>query len=190
MRSEELIKKLIKINKSFYTTADIIKITGRPRQSVLVTLNRLVEAGKLVRLRRNNYVLAGQNINYELIAEQINPESYISFESALSRYGILSQIPYSLTLATTSRSRIIILGNREIIYRKIKKDLFGNYKIENNIRVAYPEKAFLDLLYLISRGQSRMNLDELDLSVFNRSKLKRLSKKYPQYTKDLLKKYI
>ena len=46
MKSEELVKKLNKINKAYYTAADIERLVDQPRAAVLVMLNRLVKAGR------------------------------------------------------------------------------------------------------------------------------------------------
>ena len=190
MKSEELIEKIKKINKAFYTAADISKVSGLSRSSVLVLLNRLAKGGRLIRLRRNCYIFPDKKIDLELIAAQIDPDGYVSFESALARFGILSQIPYSLTMATPNRSKKIKVGEREIIFRKIKKNLKGDIFLENGIQIASAEKALLDMVYLVSRGQSDFNFDELDWRTINKKKLKKLSEKYPKYSQSFLDKLI
>ncbi|MFH1427767.1 MAG: hypothetical protein ABIG60_04555 [Patescibacteria group bacterium] len=182
MTSEKLIEKLNNYNKSFYSISDLEIITGQSRPVLRVVLNRLVKKNKIIRLQKNLYVL-NYNINYELIAEQLNPESYISFETVLAQAGILSQIPYSLTLATTKRSKTITLGQQEIIYRKIKSSLYFGYFLDNQVKIAYPEKALLDLLYLILRGKSKANLEELDFTKINKESFKKYLAKYPKNVK-------
>jgi predicted transcriptional regulator of viral defense system len=187
MKSEQLIEKLKKINKSFYNIADLEKITGQSRSAVRVLLGRLVLAEKLIRLRRDIYVIKDNAIDYRLIAQQIDDSSYVSFESALAEYGILSQIPYALILATNKKSKTIFLGDQEIIYRKIKKDLFGGYVMVEKIKIATPEKALLDLIYLKYRGKSKLSLEELDLDMIDKNELIKLSIKYPNGVKKIVK---
>jgi len=188
MKSEELIEKLNNLNKAYYTAKDIALITGSAIPVVRVLLNRLVKRGKLIRLQKNIYIIKNKLINNELIAQQINTSSYLSFESALNRAGILSQVPYAITLATTKRSKTITLGGQEVIFRKLKNNLFFGYYLENNLKIAYPEKAFLDTVYLISRGKSKANLAEFDLTKLNRARLKKFINKYPKKVKNICKK--
>ena len=56
MKSEILLEKLNSIGKSYFNSADIVKITGQTKAAVLVSLNRLVKAGRLKRLKRDFYV--------------------------------------------------------------------------------------------------------------------------------------
>lgn len=190
MKSDILLEQLKTLNKPFYTVADFVLLTGQTPAVAKVALNRLVKNNKLQRLQKNIYTPKDTLINYKQIAQQLNPESYISFESALSKYDILSQIPYALTLATTKRSKIITLGSQEIIFRKIKKELADGYILENGLKIATPEKALLDTLYLIARGKMKISLKELDLSLINKTRLKQLLKKYPPQVKKLCNNLI
>lgn len=190
MKSETLITQLKTLKKPFYTVANFILLTGQTPAVAKVALNRLVKNNKLRRLQKNIYVPKDALINYELIAEQLDIESYISFESALSKYGLLDQIPYALTLATVKRSKTITLGNQQITFRKIRKELAGGYILENGLRIATPEKALLDTLYLITRGKIKLSLKELNLSLINKTKFKQLLKKYPAQVKKLCNDFL
>ena len=46
--------------------------------------------------------------------------------------------------------------------------------VNNKIKIATPEKALLDLIYLSVRGQTNFNFTELDLSVINKQEIKKL----------------
>jgi len=178
MTAEKILEKLNELNKSFYTVADIVKISRQSPAVVKVALNRLVKRKKIVRLQKNVYVPAGKIPDYKLIAQQLDLTSYISFETALAQSNILSQLPYSLTLATARRSKKVKLGEQEIIYRKLKPNLIGDYSLVDGLRVASKEKALIDSLYLVSRGKMSLPVDELDMSSINKEKLKKLAKKY------------
>ncbi len=174
MKANELLKIIQNINKSFYTLNDFVKLTGQSKNNVRVELNRLAKAGVVLRLRRNMYVPAGAKIDWELIAEQIAPESYVSFESALSFYNIINQVPYELTMARLNKSRRVKLAGKDISFRRLKKELYGGFVVNNKIKIATPEKALLDLIYLSVRGQTNFNFTELDLSVINKQEIKKL----------------
>jgi len=79
---------------------------------------------------------------------------------------------------------------RAIEYRQIKKDLFWGYEIKGGIYTAKPEKAFLDLVYLASKGVASVDLDELDTKKLSSKKVKEFSKKFPKYTQKYLRNLI
>lgn len=193
LKNTELITTLSGFRKSYFTVADLEKILGMGRESLYVTLNRLVKSGVLIRLRKNVYTLFTEMPDVEKIANELYFPCYLSFKSALSQHGILSQIPYILTFATTKPSKKMEIGNFEVEFRHLKNNLFFGYILENGKNIATPEKALLDELYIISRGKDILNIEELDLRSIDKNNLEELSKKFPSYTKDLLekvKKYI
>jgi len=190
MKSIELIKTLERINKPFYSIADIEKITGVSRKSTYVTLNRLVEKGILERIGTGIYRLFTAKVPVEKIAGSLYLPNYLSFESALSRHGILNLVPYTLTFATTRKTKRSVIEGRDVEFRQIKKDLFWGYEMQGGIYVAKPEKAFLDLVYFASRGIASIDLDELNLKKLSMTTVKEFSKRYPEYTRVYLNKLI
>lgn len=180
-----LIQTLIALKKPYYTAADFEKILTQKRQSLYVALSRLVKEGVLKRLQNNVYVFTLQDINFEAIGNQLYYPSYLSFESALSRYGIVSQIPYTVTFAVFKRPKKIQLGDKEIEFRRLKKDLFFGYNLENGVFIAEPEKALLDQLYMVSLGKGTLSLDELNLKNISSSKLKKMALKFPKPARNL-----
>lgn len=190
MRTTELIKSLERLNKPFYSIADLEKITGLPRKSLYVTLRRLVDRGILERIGPGVYRLFTSKASAEKIAALLYMPNYLSFESLLSRYGVLNLVPYTITFATTRKTKRITLLGRDIEYRQIKKGLFWGYEIKGGIYVAKPEKAFLDLVYIASKGIASLDLDELDTKKLASKKVKEFSKKFPIYTQEYLKNLI
>lgn len=190
MKTIEFIKALERLNKPFYTIPDIEKITGQSRKSLFVALKRLVERGVLERMGSGIYRLYSTLPSIERVAASLYMPNYLSFESALSRYGILTLIPYTLTFATTRKTKRFTVEGRDIEFRQIKRDLFWGYEMREGIYVARPEKAFLDLIYFVSRGKSSIDLDEIDMGKLSIAKLRRISKKFPEYTRKYLNKII
>ncbi|MBU0510698.1 MAG: type IV toxin-antitoxin system AbiEi family antitoxin domain-containing protein [Chloroflexi bacterium] len=174
-----LIQRLLSLDKPYFSPADLEKVLGQRRPALYVTLNRLVKYGVLVRLRRGVYQVALQASNLPHIANQLVYPSYLSFESALSRYGILSQVPYVLTFATPRRSRRLTLGDTIVEFRQLKRELFFGYTMQAGLYVAEAEKALLDQLYMISRGLSSLALDELELSPLNAERLQLYAAHFP-----------
>ena len=189
----ELMKKLRNYHKSYLTVADLEKVLGLKRDSLYVTLNRLVKSGVLVRLAKNIYSLFTETVDTEKIAGELYFPSYLSFEQALSQYGILSQIPYTQTFATTRPTKKMIIAGAEVEYSHLKKELFFGYILKNGKNIAEKEKALLDQLYMVSMGKRSINIEELDLRGIDIGKLTEYAKKFPNFINpslDIVKKYI
>ena len=159
--------------------ADLGKVLGLSGKSLIVTVGRLVKAGVLLRLRRNTYTVFTTGFTRERVAAQTYMPSYLSFESALSRFGILSQLPYTQTFATSRPSKQMMLGEQKVEFSHIKADLYWGFVQENDLYVAEPEKALLDQLYLVSKGLRSLNIQELDLRTIDKEKFLAYTKRFP-----------
>lgn len=190
MKYLELQKQLKSLKKPFYTMADFEKITGMERRNLSVTLSRLTKKGLLVRLTKGVFILPDDLDKLPEIANQLYSPSYLSFESALSIYGILSQYPYTITFATPKRSKRIRLADKEVEYRQIKPSLFISFMKQDNLFVATPEKALLDQLYLVSKGVATLSNEELDLSFVDKKKILKLSKTFPEYVQEAAREVL
>ncbi|MBE0427478.1 MAG: type IV toxin-antitoxin system AbiEi family antitoxin domain-containing protein [Nitrospirae bacterium] len=190
MKAIELIKSLERFNKPFYSIADLEKVTGLSKDSLYVTIKRLVDRGILERIGKGIYRLFTAKPSIEKIAASLYIPNYLSFESALLRYGILNLVPYSLTFATTRKTKRLTVEGRDIEFRQIKKELFWGFEMQDGIYVAKPEKAFLDLVYLASRGIASLDLDEIDTKKLSMTTVKEFSKRFPIYAQKYLDKII
>jgi len=190
MNNIKFLQKLTETNQPYFTTTDLGKILDVSQQSLSVTLNRLVKDGVLIRLKRGVYQPVFQDRKLEKVANELYYPSYLSFESALSKYGILSQTPYVLTFATSKPSKRLNLGNKEIEYRQLKEEYFFGYVLDDGVYVAEPEKAILDQLYMTSRGISISDTSEWSLINLKKGKLTQYSKKFPLTVQNKIRKLI
>lgn len=190
MRGIELLKKLQKINKPFYTIADLEKITGLQRDSLYVALRRWGGEGIIERVSQGIYLPMGSLISMETLAAQLYLPNYLSFESALARYGILNLIPYTLTFATPRKTKKYLLRKQEVEFRQITRDLFFGFEMKNGIYVAQPEKAFLDEIYFFVRGKVTLDFDEVDIKKMSIQRLKEYSLSFPPYVKSQIEKIL
>jgi len=174
-----LIQRLLNLDKPYFSPADLEKALGQKRPALYVTLNRLVKYGVLARLGQGVYQVTLRAADLPRIANQLVYPSYLSFESALSRCGILSQAPYVLTFATSRRSRRLILEEHSVEFRQLKGELFFGYTLQGGLYVAEPEKALLDQFYMVSRGLSSLTPEELDLSPLNLERLQLYASHFP-----------
>ncbi len=186
MRKEDLILKINQTGKDIFTIQDLKKLFENDKY-LKVHMKRLKDMEIITSITKGVYALKSKPIDIEKVAQQLYYPGYISFESALSKYGIINQGLYKLTLATTRHSKKIILAGVECEYCKIKNELFFGFKLLNGIYIAEPEKAILDELYLISLKKRSADYSQWYLESLNINKLKKYLKKYNSGARNLFK---
>ncbi len=118
-------------------------------------LNEWQDKGYIKKIVSGQYIFSDlrldENAIFE-IANRIYPPSYISFEMALSYYGLIPESVYGVTSASTRRTYTFKTGVGEFLYRTIRPKLLFGYKIVNygdkSFKIAMPEKALLDYFYI------------------------------------------
>lgn len=115
----------------------------------------LVNAGKLIRLKRGLYVVSpavsGQLLSTELIANHLYGPSYVSMESALRYYGLIPESVYVVQSMTMKRSRQFKNSLALFDYTFCSDDYFPlGIRLEQKetctFMIASPEKALCDLV--------------------------------------------
>jgi len=183
-----LIKK--KINLLDVNTAQKI-FSFRNENSLYEFLQRLERADILKRVTKGKYLFSLKETNDYELANFLFTPSYISLESALSFYGILAQFPYTITSVTPLKTKKIIYNEKEFEFAHLKREYFFGFIKKDNFLIALPEKALLDELYFISKGLTNISLDELNLSIIKKVKLRRMMKYYNFLPlKNLVEKYV
>ncbi len=130
---------------------------------------RMVKMGELIRLK-NGFFVIGDKIEknpvpYEQIANLLYGPSYLSFEWALSYYGMIPEGVYVVTSATAARSKSYTtpLGTFDYFALSHQRYAVGIDQQENSagrFLISTPEKALADLIHMKSR-----NLESRDLLV-------------------------
>lgn len=130
-------------------------------------LGRMVEEGKIIRLKRGLYEDDPDTPPY-LVAQYLCEPSYISFDYALSWYEIIPEEVRNITCATMNKHKTkrfdTPLGT--FIYSDIPADAFyaGIETYDQNGReflMASPAKAVCDKLYKMPSTRSYRNLERL-----------------------------
>jgi len=164
-------EKLISQGIRIFTPSLFSQITGANKISTKHFLETQVKSGLLIRLKRGLYTLKTDPPSEQEIANSIYQPSYISFEYALAFYGLLPEMPYSLTSATTKTTRNFTINSTTFSYRSIKTNIFTGYSLikegNHSFLIADQEKAFLDYYYFVYLGKASTN-DRL----ISRAKLK------------------
>ena len=127
--------------------------------------------GYIKKLSRLFYVFSDRNINEaenNFIANKLLEPSYISLESALRYYNLIPEVVFLTTSVTTRKTKLLKTPIGDFQYRKVKEKLFFGYRIINAGQIAYkiadPEKALLDFLYLRSDIKSEGDIFELRIN--------------------------
>jgi predicted transcriptional regulator of viral defense system len=175
------IQKIYQSKLKLFTTKTLRDILGVhiPQITFFTTLARLTRQKVLRKLERDKYILADASIHDFQIANFLYEPSYISLFTALNFYGIVAQFPYEISSMTTKKTVTKQIDDKAYQYVRIKHSLFWGYESIQGFLIAQPEKALLDLLYLMSKGLTVVYFDELNLSNINKDRFYIYKKKFP-----------
>lgn len=160
MKKTEAIKKLLEYDKRgrcVFTNSDLTKIFHQDNErSLRAGIKRLQNDGILTRISNGVYLYhlahsKGSN-TLEQIAKTIRrgEYSYVSLESALSDFGVISQIPVDrLTIMTTGRSGEFKTPLGTIEFTHTKRDpidiIENTCLVGRPLRLATKHTAYRDL---------------------------------------------
>ena len=147
-------------------------LTSMTDHALRVSLSRLNKGKVIQRICRGFYANPFNMPTLGEISGQIYQPSYVSLESALSSYGVLSQIPQVLTCITTQPPRTFHTGWGTIEYHQMKGAFFKGFLEKKTYFLADKEKALADYLYLAAPKNRKHKLTLLDLSHLNFKKAK------------------
>jgi len=81
-----------------------------------------------------------------------------------------------------------------IVYRKISQGLFWGFEPKqtryNTYRIAEPEKALLDWIYLSRQEGLPTPLDEINLQFLDVSRLRSYAKRFPRTVDEVVKEFL
>jgi hypothetical protein len=121
---------------------------------------RLVKRGDLIRLKNGFFVIAERikksPVPFAQIGNLLYGPSYLSFEWALSYYGMIPEGVYVITNASATKSKSFTtpLGTFDYQYLNHSRYAVGIDQKENpagKFLIATPEKALADLVHLKSK---------------------------------------
>ena len=179
-----------------WTVQNIARTLGIQEASARVMCTRYVKKGILTRLRNNFYLMKSRLIQVSqselfYLSNIIQTPSYISFTTALSYYGVTTQITRDVVEALSPvRTQYYESDQWVFNYSKINKKLYFSFRREGQFFIATKEKALLDCLYFVSMGRYSLDIDSLDLGKFSVAELRKIAKKFPEETQNLLSKLL
>ena len=169
-------------------------------------LSREVRAGKLYRIINGLYETDSRTPGY-LLASSIYGASYISFEYALSYYGLIPERVTTVTCATFDKKKkkeyktdFGVFTYRDVPASAYPEQILLKEENGYSYHIATPEKALCDKLYTLSPLNNYSNLKRMlfndlriDEETFNKlsaDTIFRLSKLYHSTNIDLLARYM
>lgn len=162
VRALEILRKL---DLPLIRTGEAAAVLGISPSNASHLLASLQDAGSVLRISPGRWSMAPQPSPYLVASWLTDPyPSYVSLYTALSRRGVITQVPrttYVVSLANTKTLKTPV-GTYSI--HRLPPKLFGGYEERNGERMATPEKAVFDTLYLArARGKRFSHLTEVDL---------------------------
>lgn len=165
-----VMETILKSSRSIFTVQYLRMLTGCEDSSKLTkSLHYYAKAGKIGNPRKGLYTKLTYD-EKEMACSLFRP-AYISLEYVLQRAGVVFQFDETVTCVSYLNREVEVDG-RSYRYRIIKPELWiGMEGIEqhDNICMATPERAFLDMVYLSSGNCYFDNLHPL-----NKSRIKEL----------------
>lgn len=144
-----LLQTILNSSRTVFTIQSLMMMSGlEDSKKITKSMHYYATEGKVLNLRRGIYAKLRYEVQ-EMACVMYRP-SYISMEYVLQRAGVVFQWDESIT-CVSYLSRTVEVEGRVYRYRKINPELWiGMEGIEQreNIAMAVPERAFLDMMYL------------------------------------------
>lgn len=134
-------------------------------------LSRWVKKGYLLRLRQGWYAFPEYLKQPDFafyVANQIYRPSYVSLHTALSYHGMIPETVVQITSVTTLKTWACANDFGQFTYKTVKPSLMMGFLLRSmpdgrTFRMASPEKALLDLLYLYPEYDTSHEMENLRL---------------------------
>ena len=187
-------------------TNNMIKENLKEYSNKNTKICREIKKGNLIKIVNGLYE-TNSSVNGYLLAGSIYGPSYLSFDFALSYYGLIPEKVTAFTNATFNKKRKKMYNNQfgTYLYRDVPEKVFplevklvkeGDYSYQ----IATPEKALCDKLYTLSPLKNMKKLENvlfndlrIDVDEFNKLNLQdieQISNSYNSTNVNLLYRYM
>jgi predicted transcriptional regulator of viral defense system len=176
MNQIEALQRLRTLAVPVVETRDVAALLQVSTSNATTILRRLAQRGMITHLSRGRW-LVHEKIDRLALPELISAPypAYISLQSALFHHGLIEQIPSVVYAVTPARPRRLQTPLGTISFHHMPPELFKGFELvsRSNAKVATPEKALFDLLYL-APGRSRVFSNQPELTIPRRFQWQRL----------------
>lgn len=150
-----------------FTTSEAAAALRIERNYCSKVLGRLAETRHVVQLARGRWAIPERTRPFMLPEALTAPSpSYVSLWSALYHHGMIEQIPDVIYAATLAPTRRVDTPLGVVSLHQVAPGFFFGYETDpvTGVKLATPEKALLDTLYLRPARSRRFRaLPELEL---------------------------
>ena len=150
MRLVDALAALTALDAPVFTTREAAARLRVPNAHASVSLARLRAAGLLLRLRRGVWALP-KRVDALALPEFLTAPfpAYVSLQSALYLHGMISQVPALTYAVTLARTRRFVTPLGTVSLHHVRPSLLRlRGRRPRRGRLATPEKALVDFLYL------------------------------------------
>ncbi len=165
--------KILKLKKALKTTIftheEIANILKGEVSNVNAKISYLTKQGILIRLKKGIYTFGGlyqDSVDSIAIANRLYAPSYVSFDYALSYYGLIPERVYEVTSATLHAKKVFDTPLGRFSYHPIPMDVYAlgvdwlYDERDGGKFIATPEKALCDKIRA-DRGLGRLTQEKM-----------------------------
>ena len=165
MRATEALRELHDIGRPVIETGEALARLNVSSASGGKLLRNLERAGLVRRLRHGLWLLDLEADPFSIPPYLTAPfPAYVSLWSALSRHGMIEQIPRQIFVVSLDRPRTLETPLATYSIHHIAPEVFGGYTGDAETGfIATPEKALFDSVYLPAARRRGIHLPELEL---------------------------
>jgi len=178
------MKTILKISQSLqkfsasqggvFSIAELKNLISPNNKAILYRIIKCLEEAAVLRLFCRGFYVT-EDFDIQILSQRICADSYISFGSVLAKNLIIGSTPeYRIQAVKKGQSRVYQNSEYRIEHFGITPELFTGYENINGVKVATPEKAFLDVLYYYQKGM-KFSFDiysDIDYNALDRRKIK------------------
>lgn len=159
INQSELLDKLIVKYGQIVTSAQIYTEAAAiwNLQQAKNTITKLVDHGWLIRIKRGLYLISDfanrgfLSLSPYVVANLLVDHSYVSFESALSHYGMFDQLTNKVISVSMKRHAPVNLDSMEFSFVKTQDQYYFGWQEASmdghTARIASAEKALIDIVH-------------------------------------------
>jgi len=165
MNAVRALEALRRLDRPMIRTGEAAAVLGISVSSASHLLASLQDAGSVLRISPGRWSMAPQPSPYLVASWLTDPyPSYVSLYTALWRRGLITQVPRTIYVVSLANPKTLRTPVGTYSVHRLPPELFGGYEERNGERMATPEKAVFDTLYLArARGKRFSHLTEVDL---------------------------
>lgn len=165
MRAAEALSRLLAQKRPVIETGVAANLLSQSVSATSHQLRDLADAGLIAHIGRGLWSLTSLTDPLVVGSWITDPDpSYVSLYSALRFHGMIQQLPQTIFVVSTGKTRHRVTEVGTFSIHQIHPALFGGFEEERERRIATPEKAVFDALYLERARSGRFHgLTEVEL---------------------------